>query len=149
MPAAKLLRQSLPIADNPVQAASEPQTAISAVPLKILIVDDNVDMALSIAALLVRQGHTIQTAHDGPAALQVARTFGPDAILLDIGLPGLDGYRVAEALRREAAFANVRLIAVSGYGQAEDCKRAQAAGFDSHLVKPVDFAALVSALAAR
>lgn len=67
-------------------------------------------------------------------------------ILLDVGLPGLDGYRVAEALRREPAFATVRLIAISGYGQAEDRKLAQEAGFDLHLVKPVDFGALVSAL---
>lgn len=66
--------------------------------------------------------------------------------MLDIGLPGLDGYRVAETLRREPAFANVRLVAVSGYGQAEDRSRAKAAGFDHHLVKPVDFVQLVTAL---
>jgi CheY-like chemotaxis protein len=119
---------------------------MAARPLKILVVDDNVDMANSIGMLLKRLGHTIETAHDGHAALEAARTFSPDVILLDIGLPGLDGYRVAEALRRESAMAGVRLIAVSGYGQAEDRKRAEAAGFDLHLVKPVDFGALVSAL---
>jgi PAS domain S-box-containing protein len=139
----------LPMTEHTVEAPSEPETASTTAPLKVLIVDDNVDMAKSIGLLLGRLGHTISTAHDGPAALEAARAFSPDVILLDIGLPGLDGYRVAEALRREPAFANVRLIAVSGYGQAEDCKRAEAAGFDLHLVKPVDFAALVSALAGR
>ncbi len=121
-----------------------PATHVS--PLRILVVDDNVDMANSLGTLLEQAGHTITTAHDGLAALAAARKFHPDAIVLDIGLPGLDGYRVAEALRREPAFANVRLVAVSGYGQAEDRNRAKAAGFDHHLVKPVDFGQLVTAL---
>jgi two-component system CheB/CheR fusion protein len=116
-------------------------------PLKILVVDDNVDMAMSLGLLLRQAGHTISTAHDGPAALEAARSFAPDVILLDIGLPGLDGYRVAEALRREPALAKVRLVAVSGYGQAEDRRRTKDAGFDHHLVKPVDFRELVSAIA--
>jgi len=138
----------LPISDSSVETPAVQDAVTSGRSLKILVVDDNVDMATSIGKLLGHLGHTIRIAHDGPAAINAAREFSPDVILLDIGLPGLDGYRVAEALRREAAFANVRLIAVSGYGQAEDCKRAQAAGFDTHLVKPVDFSALVSALAA-
>jgi len=116
-------------------------------PLRILVVDDNVDMAQSLGRLLEHAGHTITTAHDGHLALEAARTFQPDVIVLDIGLPGLDGYRVAEALRREPAFAGVRLVAVSGYGQAEDRSRTKAAGFDHHLVKPVDFSQLVSVLA--
>jgi PAS domain S-box-containing protein len=121
--------------------------AASAGPMRILVVDDNVDMANSLGRLLEQEGHTITTAHDGLAALAAARKFKPNAIVLDIGLPGLDGYRVAEALRREPAFNDVRLVAVSGYGQAEDRSRAKAAGFDHHLVKPVDFGQLVSVLA--
>jgi PAS domain S-box-containing protein len=120
--------------------------AAPAGPLRILVVDDNVDMANSLGRLLELEGHTITTAHDGLAALAAARKFKPNAIVLDIGLPGLDGYRVAEALRREPAFNDVRLVAVSGYGQAEDRSRAKAAGFDHHLVKPVDFGQLVSVL---
>jgi CheY-like chemotaxis protein len=114
--------------------------------MRILIVDDNVDMALGLSRLLEQAGHTVTTAHDGHAAIEAARSFAPDAILLDIGLPGLDGYHVAMALRRERAFAGVRLVAISGYGQAEDRKRAKAAGFDDHLVKPVDLGQLVSVL---
>ena len=88
--------------------------------------------------------------HHGPRRAgrpRAARSFAPDVILLDIGLPGLDGYRVAEALRREPAFSKVRLVAVCGYGQAEDRRRTKDAGFDHHLVKPVDFRELVSAIA--
>ena len=136
----------LPIAAAIPAELPEAIPAAHVSPLRILVVDDNVDMAKSLATLLERAGHTITTAHDGLAALAAARNFHPDAIVLDIGLPGLDGYRVAEALRREPAFANVRLVAVSGYGQAEDRNRAKAAGFDRHLVKPVDFGQLVTAL---
>lgn len=136
----------LPISDSPLEAQSPAKSVADTRPLRVLVVDDNVDMVRSISTLLALLGHTLSTAHDGPAALEAARKFKPDVILLDIGLPGLDGYRVAEALRREPAFAGVRLIAVSGYGQAEDRKRAEEAGFDLHLVKPVDRATLVSAL---
>ena len=138
----------LPISDSPLEAKSASKSAVDTRPLRVLVVDDNVDMARGIGMLLAQLGHTLSTAHDGPAALEAARKFKPDVILLDIGLPGLDGYRVAEALRREPAFAGVRLIAISGYGQAEDRKRAEEAGFDLHLVKPVDMGTLVSALTA-
>lgn len=129
-------------------ATSSPEPAPAAM-FKILVVDDNVDMAKGIAQLLEALGHEITVAHDGPSALELARRHEPHVILLDIGLPGLDGYRVAEALRREPAFAKVKLIAVSGYGQAEDQKRAHDAGFDLHLVKPVDFGTLVTAIGPR
>jgi PAS domain S-box-containing protein len=138
----------LPLSDSPLEAKPTEKSVADVRPLRVLVVDDNVDMARSIGMLLAQLGHTLSTAHDGPAALEAARKFKPDVILLDIGLPGLDGYRVAEALRREPAFASVRLIAVSGYGQAEDRKRAEEAGFDLHLVKPVDMGTLVSALTA-
>lgn len=136
----------LPLSDAVEQPEVAEQQQLATGSLKILVVDDNVDMARSIATLLKSLGHKIVLAHDGPSALEHARSQGPDVILLDIGLPGIDGYRVAETLRREPAFGKVRLIAVSGYGQAEDRKRARDAGFDLHLVKPVDFGALVSAI---
>ncbi len=139
----------LPLAASQPESNTTQTAPVTVGPLKILVVDDNVDMAHSLAKLLEQAGHTITMAHDGLAALAAARRAKPDAVVLDIGLPGLDGYRVAEALRREPAFDNVRLVAVSGYGQAEDRSRAKAAGFDHHLVKPVDFGQLVSALAAN
>ena len=116
---------------------------------KVLVVDDNVATAQSISTLLARRGYTSATAHDGPAALEVARSFGPDVILLDLGLPGLDGYSVARILRTEADFAKVRFIALSGYGQPADRKRSRDAGFNDHLVKPVSFHTLLAVLAGR
>ena len=125
-------------------SAADAQTPLAL--MRILVVDDNVDTATSISSLLSRKGHTSTVAHDGLAALDVARSFAPDVVLLDLGLPGLDGYRVAQTLRTELQFANVRFIALSGYGQPEDRKRSKAAGFDDHLVKPVEFHKLLSVL---
>ncbi len=125
-------------------AAVSPATISAA--QKVLVVDDNVDTAQSISNLLERKGYTAAMAHDGHAALELARKFSPDVVLLDLGLPGLDGYRVAQMLRKEAEFANVRLIALSGYGQPADKKRSQEAGFNEHLVKPVAFHTLLTML---
>ena len=116
---------------------------------KVLVVDDNVDTAESISSLLKVKGYTAAVAHDGYAALRVARSFTPDVVLLDLGLPGLDGYRVAETLRSEVNFANVRLIALSGYGQPADRQRSREAGFNEHLVKPVALQKLLSILSAH
>jgi len=113
---------------------------------RILVVDDNLDTANSVAALLKLAGHEVSLAHDGPAALESARATHPEIILLDIGLPGIDGYTVARTLRDDESFAGVRLIAVSGYGQPDDRRRAKAAGFDEHMVKPVEFDRLLAAL---
>jgi two-component system CheB/CheR fusion protein len=112
---------------------------------RVLIVDDNVDTAAGMVRLLKLLGHQVAIAHDGPAALDAARRHRPDVVLLDIGLPGMDGYEVARALRHEG-FTDALLIAVSGYGQDEDFKRSQAAGFNHHLVKPVDFDSLIMLL---
>jgi CheY-like chemotaxis protein len=90
-------------------------------------------------------GHEVQTAYDGLAALDVARRFRPQAIFLDIGLPGLNGFDVAKTLRDEG-FTNEIIVAVSGYGQPEDRQRSRQAGFDDHLVKPVHQDALISVL---
>ncbi|MBX9605544.1 MAG: PAS domain S-box protein, partial [Gammaproteobacteria bacterium] len=104
---------------------------------RLLVVDDNVDSATTLAVLLEQVGHEARTAKDGTEALAIAATFEPDAVLLDIGLPGMSGYEVARHLRARAGTARALLIAVTGYGRPEDLERTWAAGFDHHLVKPV------------
>ncbi len=106
---------------------------------QVLVVDDNVDTALSLASLLGESGYKVRTAHDGPTAIDAAVVQRPDFVILDIGLPGLNGYEVAARMRKLAVLSDVILIAMTGYGQEGDRKRAVEAGFDHHLVKPVDF----------
>jgi PAS domain S-box-containing protein len=106
-------------------------------PRRVLVVDDNVDAAHSIAKILELFGHKVQCAHDGPGALEVAESFAPEVIILDIGLPGMDGYEVARRLRSKESFRRTPLIAVTGYGQSDDRERSVRAGFDQHLTKPV------------
>ena len=114
---------------------------------RILVVDDNVDMATGLAELLEMYGHTVKTEHDGPSALTAAERFRPEVVLLDLGLPGMDGYEVAHRLRTAKDGERLRLIAISGYGQDRDRRRSMAVGFDHHLVKPVDFDVLLGILA--
>jgi CheY-like chemotaxis protein len=113
----------------------------------VLVVDDNADSAESLALLLTMKGHEVRTAHDGPAALAAAEAYRPEAVLLDIGLPGMDGHEVARRLRRLAGLDSIFLVALTGYGQEEDRRRAEQAGFDAHLVKPADPLALHQLLA--
>ena len=122
-------------------------TSVPSAGSRVLIVDDNVDSAESLALLLTMSGHKVRTAHDGPAALEAAEAFRPEAVLLDIGLPGMDGYEVARRLRQQAGLNNTFLVAVTGYGQDEDRRRAEEAGFDAHLVKPADPVVLQQLLA--
>jgi CheY-like chemotaxis protein len=103
--------------------------------LQILVVEDNKDTADSLAMLLQVWGHAVRTAHDGWSGLKAARSFRPQVVFLDIGLPGLDGYEVARHLRQEFG-PGIRLVAMTGYGQEEDRRRALESGFDAHLVKP-------------
>jgi CheY-like chemotaxis protein len=105
---------------------------------RVLVVDDNVDAAESLAMLVGLQGHEVRVAHDGYSALEQVTDFRADVVLLDIGLVGLDGYEVARRLRRQSSAENLLLIAVTGYGRPEDRFRSREAGFDYHLVKPVD-----------
>lgn len=105
----------------------------------VLVVDDNRDSALLTAELLRLSGYQVVTAHDGLAALEAATHHRPKIILLDIGLPGLDGCEVAKRLRAQDEFSKTLLIAISGYGQEHDRHRSKESGFDHHLVKPVDF----------
>lgn len=114
----------------------------------VLIVDDNADSADTTALLLNTYGHTAYTACDAASALECARRHAPDVILLDIGLPGIDGYEVARMLRQEAAFAATRLIAITGYGADRDRDKALAAGFDHHMVKPADIQQLLALIVA-
>jgi signal transduction histidine kinase/CheY-like chemotaxis protein len=115
--------------------------------LRVLVVEDNVDMARSLTMLLNKAGCEARVVHDGAAALEAANEFRPQVVLLDIGLPGLDGYEVARRLRADPQHSHARLIAISGYGQSQDRQRSQAAGFHHHLVKPVAFDSLLATLA--
>ncbi len=110
---------------------------------RILIVDDNVDMVRGLVKLLELLGHDVQTAYDGPTAIETARVHRPEFVLLDLGLPGMDGYQVATRLRQEQGSQDV-IIAVTGYGREDDRCRSREAGFDHHLVKPIDHTVLVA-----
>jgi len=105
---------------------------------RVLVVDDNVDAAESTAAFLRLEGHEVKAVHDGLQALGSLKVFDPHVVVLDIGLPGLDGYAVARQLRERGDTNHVLLIALTGYGQKEDRQRAADSGFDYHFVKPAD-----------
>jgi signal transduction histidine kinase len=137
----------LPAAQPARAAAAEAVAPGPAAARRVLIVDDNVDAAESLALVLRLLGHEVRTAYDGRAGLAAARQFRPEVMLLDIGLPGLSGYEVARELRREPEFGRTLLAAMTGYGQEEDRRRSRESGFDHHLVKPVDPAALEGLLA--
>lgn len=123
------------------EAVTPWQPSKASVKRRVLIVDDNRDMAESAAAILAASGHEVRTAYDGPAALSRASDFLPDVVLLDIGLPGISGYEVARQLRASGGRHAV-LVAVTGYGQEADRRQSRDAGFDHHLVKPLEPAAL-------
>jgi len=126
--------------DERVQPASS--TEISARSLRVLVVDDDVDAARSLAMLLEGNGHVVALAHDGMPALSIAAQFRPHVALVDIGLPQLDGYELARRLRANPQLQDVQLVAITGYGHAEDSLRSYEAGYNEHLVKPVKFTAL-------
>lgn len=104
---------------------------------RLLVVDDNKDAAESMSMLLEMWGHEVAYAYDGPSAIETAEQWQPQAVFLDIGLPGMDGYEVAERLRELPQAKGAVLIAITGYGQEDDRRRSQRAGIDHHLVKPV------------
>ncbi|MBI3844826.1 MAG: PAS domain S-box protein [Planctomycetes bacterium] len=128
------LERQLPMTDSDEKSAARP--------LNILVVDDNVDAAESLALVLQQWGHTVHVANDGAEALEAAMLHRPETVVLDIGLPGMDGFQVAEEMRRRPELAGVVLVAMTGYGQTEDRRRSREAGFDHHLVKPVEPSAL-------
>ncbi|PTL82795.1 ATP-binding protein [Vitiosangium sp. GDMCC 1.1324] len=142
---------------EPLQATAgppplEPKPPVSgSAPTRVLVVDDNQDAADILAESLELLGCETRIAYDGPSALKIAPTFQPDVALLDIGLPVMDGYELARLLRQQLSSPALRLVAVTGYGQASDRQRSKEAGFDAHLVKPLDFDvlnALIERLAA-
>jgi CheY-like chemotaxis protein/two-component sensor histidine kinase len=125
----------------------EPLAHGTASSLRVLVVDDDVDAARSLAMLLEGSGHSVALAHDGSTALGVALEFSPHTALVDIGLPELDGYELARQFRGHPQLRDMTLVAVTGYGHAEDSIRSYQAGYDEHLVKPVKFTALEEILA--
>jgi len=131
---------------HPPRAKTQPHAG-SVVPKRILVVDDNVDAATTLQLLLKSLGHEACAVYDGQQALSMALAFRPDVVLLDIGMPGLDGYEVARRLRALKRGESLRIIAVTGWGQEADRTRSREAGFDVHLVKPVDPGLLTSVLA--
>jgi CheY-like chemotaxis protein len=122
-------------------------TDFKAPPRRVLIVDDNEDAANSLALILELGGHETASVYTAVDALQRAAAFRPEVVLLDIGLPGMDGYEVAQKMRELPGLRDIRLVAVTGYGRSDDRIRAREAGFDDHLTKPVEFAALERTLA--
>src|SRR6185503_4884048 len=106
-------------------------------PMRILVVDDHADGANSLCMVLTVFGHDVRVARDGPHAFETIKTFEPEVAIVDIGLPGMSGYEVARKLRTLPATRGATLIALTGYGQDEDRRRALDAGFDHHLTKPV------------
>lgn len=134
----------LPLADPPAPAGKKqpPPEATESPAQRILVVDDNVHSAQGLARLLERAGHETMVAHDGNQALVIAKKWAPHTVVLDIGLPGMDGYEVARRMRDLEGCRQALIIAVTGYGQEEDRQRSHDAGFDHHLVKPVGIAEL-------
>jgi signal transduction histidine kinase/ActR/RegA family two-component response regulator len=139
----------LPSTHTEAAAPSAPATApphVAPSPLRILVVDDNHDAAKVLGMLCEVLGHAVTVEHDSADALARAASDGPDLCLLDIGLPGMDGYQMARALRANATTAHMRLVAVTGYGSDQDKQRAAEAGFDDHLVKPIHLDRLATVL---
>ncbi len=118
-------------------------------PLRILVADDNEDGREMLGFLLRAQGHSVEVAADGPAAIESAASFHPEVIVLDIGMPGMSGYAVARTLRQKPWASRPTLVALSGLGQQEDKSRAAEAGFARHFTKPVDVNDLLAYLATR
>ena len=145
-------RVLLPISSGPgppVEKRPQPATNEGSKYLRVLLVDDNDDAARMLGRVLTVWGHVVSVAQDGPSAPELVETFTPDVALLDIGLPAMDGYELARRLHAIPALAGVRLVALTGYGQARDRDAALDAGFHEHMVKPVDLDALERVLVAH
>ena len=130
---------------NTSASAVEPAIARS----RVLVVDDNHDITLSLEMLLDMLGQDARVAHDGPTALAIAQEFRPDIVLLDLGLPGMDGYEVARALRKLPGGAAIRIVALSGWGDPTSRALSAAAGFDQHWLKPIGVAELTACLTSK
>jgi CheY-like chemotaxis protein len=141
----------LPVAHVPEPQLSSPPSEIAKTTepsLRVLVVDDNVDTVTTLTMLVQESGHEVRTAYDGFAVLEAALDYRPNVVLLDIGLPGLNGFDVAKQLRQQPALQNIVLVAMTGYGQESDRQRSREAGFNHHLVKPSEFGKVLQILAA-
>lgn len=142
------VRIALPLEDPGERVTGASASPGPAAPVRVLLIEDNRDAAESLRTLLTLKGHRVQVVHAGTAGLQAARAARPDIILCDLGMPGeLDGYGVASRIRQDPDLRDVCLVAVTGYGQVEDQRRTKDAGFDAHLIKPVDLNRLTEILA--
>ncbi len=136
-----------PAGPAPAPESAPAPTPAAAAPIRVLVVDDNSDAAETLAELLEMLGHASQVAHSGPAALEAMQAFRPQLVLLDLGMPHMNGYQVAEAIRRDGRFDQPLLAALTGWGGSKDREQTRAAGFDLHLTKPVDLADIRKLLA--
>jgi PAS domain S-box-containing protein len=138
----------LPRIDAAAAEHSEPPPSRARAPFRrrVLIVDDNEDAAEMVQAYLQRRGHETRIAFDGPSALEIAKSTTPDVVVLDIGLPGMDGFEVVRRMRQIPACSTIPIVALSGYASSEDCRKAFEAGFTVHFAKPVDFSVLERAV---
>jgi two-component system OmpR family response regulator len=118
-------------------------------PRRVLLVDDSIDAAEAMSMLLETLGHEVRTMHDGPSALAMVDEFAPEVVILDIGLPGMNGFEVARELRAREATRQVLMIALTGYGGESDRRQAHEAGFDHHLVKPISFTEIENVIVDR
>jgi two-component system CheB/CheR fusion protein len=145
-----VLRLPLATLTEEIPTSDEPQPAEIDSPQRCLVIEDHVDAAESMALLLRLVGHECEVAYDGAAGVEKAHRFQPQIVLCDIGLPGaMDGYAVARAFRSDSGLRGAYLIALTGYGQMDDRRRALEAGFDAHLTKPADLDALRRLIARR
>ena len=135
------------MADRPLLASDPAPEPTQVAPLRVLVVDDNRDSTESLASLLKMWGHEVETAGDGVEACERAERFRPDVALLDLSMPRLDGYGAARRIRLAPWAERIVLVAQTGWGQASDRRLAEAAGFDFHLTKPLNFVALRKILA--
>ena len=143
-----VVRLPVVLSEAPNASPTPTETALPPGPsLRVLVVDDNVDAAHSLGDLLKAYGHDVRTAHTGPTAVAAASNYNADVMLLDIGLPELNGYEVAKRIRQQPAHKNTMLVAMTGYGNEADRERSQDAGFDHHLTKPADFGKVLEILA--
>jgi len=140
-----LLIQVRPPTRTTLHDPDRPPEAPAAIGRRVVLIDDSVDSVEALSMLLELEGHVVHVAYDGVTGLALIEAVGPDVVLCDIGLPGMNGYQVAKAVRRLACVP--LLVAITGYGHADDVGRAAASGFDHYLVKPVDPAAVLELLA--
>ena len=140
-------REATPVDAQQPHASGSEKTSSTRLP-RVVVVDDNRDAADSLALLLGFLGAEVSVFYDGRSAVEAVRASCPDLLLLDLGMPDLDGYQVARLIRADPACCGLTLVALTGWGQKEDRRRTREAGFDEHLVKPVDLALLQAVLAA-